>query len=278
MTEEKDELFEKSRMTLGEHLEELRRRLIRALVAVGATFLVAWMFHEDIAALVLRPLHQSVAMLNEYKAELAAKHPDEPWLATPISALPRGDAGASGFFFYMKVCFYFSLAVAGPYVLWEMWRFIAAGLYLKERKLVYRSFPFSALLFVLGILFGYFAFVPYGLYFIVRLSIRQVEYYPEVGMYLTFLTGLSLALGVVFQLPIVMFALGRLGLVDAATFSKYRGHFVVIALIIAAILTPPDPFTQLMMAVPMVVLYEVGIHMARVARRRSVPDSVEAPS
>ena len=159
-------------------------------------------------------------------------------------------------------------------MLWQIWQFVAAGLYEHERRLVGLYFPISALLFVGGIVFGYFVMVPYAQYYLASTTLGRIEYYPEIGKYFTFLKGLSLALGVVFQLPIVMFALTRLGLVEPKQYTKYRGHFIVGALIVAAILTPPDPITQMMMAVPMAGLYELGIVVARVAhkqRQRAMP-------
>lgn len=272
---EKEDPLEKSRMTLGEHLDELRSRLIKATLALLIVFVGTWVFRQEIAAIVLRPLEQTVTWLNEDLVEINQQRlEDDPELERsdlrkPISSMPRGDAAGSGFFFYIKCCFYFSLFIGGPFVLWQLWQFIAAGLYQQEQRMVRRLFPFSLLLFFSGVTFGYFMLVPYGQYFLVRMGLEQVEYYPEIGVYFAFLTSLSLALGAVFQLPILMLALARLELVGPGFYSKYRGHFIVISLLTAAMLTPPDPYTQMLMAIPMVILYELGNVLARLSLRRS---------
>ncbi len=276
--------FEDTRMTLGEHLEELRTRLIRSAIALVAVFVGSYVFVDPIAEFVMAPLGRAIGMLNAdlvdlYEEQLA----DDPALARdtffdpadskhlrePIPTRPRGDAAHSGFFFQLKICLLFALAVAGPYMLWQLWQFIAAGLYAHERRSVYRLFPAAAALFVAGLAFGYTVLVPYGYYFLSRVSLLQIRHDPEVGLYFTFLTNLCLALGAVFQLPIVMTALARVELVQAATFARYRPHFLVGALAVSALLTPPDPITQMMMAVPMVVLYEVGILLARLSARKA---------
>lgn len=271
-------------MTLGEHLEELRTRLIRSAVALVAVFIGSYLFVGPIANFVMAPLGRAIGMLNadlvELHEEELASDPsleraryfepaDSRQLREPIPTRPRGDAAHSGFFFQLKICLLFALAVAGPYMLWQLWQFIAAGLYPHERRSVYRLFPAAAALFVTGVAFGYTVLVPYGYYFLARVSLLQIRHDPEVGLYFTFLNTLCLALGAVFQLPIVMTALARVDLVRAATFARYRPHFLVGALAVSALLTPPDPITQLMMAVPMVLLYEVGILLARLSARRA---------
>lgn len=277
MTE--DEHIEQSRMTLGDHLEELRSRLIKSVLAILIVFVGAWVFHKPIAEVVLQPMKRTVGMLNaELDAHFAEQLKQDPdldreqyfenlGLRYPIPSTPRADAASSGFFLYMKTCLIFSAFVGGPFILWQIWKFIAAGLYKNERRTALRYFPFSMLLFLGGVLFGYFMLVPYGQFYLARMSILQVEYYPEVGLYFTFLTSLSLALGLVFQLPILMLALVRLGLVEARAYGSFRGHFWIISLIVAAVLTPPDPITQLMMALPMVLLYELGNFLGRMAAR-----------
>ena len=159
----------------------------------------------------------------------------------------------------MKMCFYYSLFFGGPYLLWEMWQFVAAGLYRHEKKVVHSYFPTSVGLFVGGVLFGYFVMVPQALYFLARMTLTEIQYFESIGNYWTFLISLTIALGLVFQLPLIMVALAKLDLVPPKTFGKYRGHMVIGALLMSALITPPDPFTQMMMAIPIVILYETGI-------------------
>ena len=282
----RDDPLESSRMSLGAHLDELRKRLLRATVGLFVTFFACWIFHQPIAEIVLEPLERTVNWLNEDLAELYERRlledPElnrdsyfrevdgESVLVDPIPLQPRADAASSGFFFYLKICFYFAIFIAGPFVLWELWQFIAAGLYKKEKRVIHRVFPLSALLFFTGVLFGYFMMLPYGYYFLFGYGLEQTRPDPKLEEYLSFVTTLTLALGVIFQLPLLMMVLSRVGLVEPKSYSKHRGMFWVGSLVLAAILTPPDPFTQLMMAIPMAVLYEVGHLFARLAHRKSL--------
>lgn len=276
--------FAGTRMTLGEHIEELRTRLLRSGIALALVFVGSYLFVNPIARFVMAPHGWAVDWLNAdlvelYEARLAADPslergeffdpPDSQLLVEPVPRRLRADGAHSGFFFQIKVCLLFSLAVAGPFMLWQLWQFIAAGLYQHERRAVYRLFPASGALFVGGLAFGYLVLVPYGYYFLARATLGELRHDPEVGLYFTFLTSLCLALGAVFQLPIVMMALARVELVEVKTFSRYRPHFLVGALFVSAMLTPPDPITQLMMGVPMVLLYELGILLARFSARRA---------
>jgi len=272
-------------MTLGEHLEELRTRVIRAAVAFFVTFVACWIYREEIADLLIVPFDRSVVWLNEYlygyfQKEVAGGVPWSQYFeveapAGPQDILPekrvrdtiRTDLAAGPFVFYLRFSGYFAAFLAGPYVLWQFWQFIAAGLYRRERSVAYRYFPMSVGLFVAGVLFGYFVMVPYALYFLAKIGIHQFEWWQSLDKYATFLSSLTLALGIVFQLPILMVALSKLGLVEPRQYGRYRGHFIVAALVIAAILTPPDPYTQVMMAAPMVVLYELGHVLARLGAR-----------
>ncbi|MFT5052322.1 MAG: sec-independent protein translocase protein TatC [Chlamydiales bacterium] len=278
---EDPESIEDSRMSLADHLAELRTRVMRSVIAIGLVFVVAWTFHETLADWVFQPYERAAAMLNEELGERFDAHVEQDptrWEEFFTSEDPdqrevrvelrvpekmRGDAASQGFFFYMRVCFMFALFFGGPVLLWQMWQFIAAGLYKRERNLTMRYFPLSVLLFVSGVLFGYFMMVPYALYFLARMTLEQIHYWESIDNYWSFLTSLTLALGAVFQLPVVMLGLTRLGLAGPAQFSAYRGHFIVVALVMAAVLTPPDPFTQMLMAIPMVVLYEFGNLMSR---------------
>jgi Tat protein translocase TatC len=290
-TKVEEDPVEESRMSLGAHLDELRSRLLRAAIGLGLAFVGCWVFHQQIAEIVLEPLERTVSWLNEdlvelYEVRLAEdsslsrdeyfREVEGGWaLVDPIPLQPRADAASSGIFFYLKICFYFAFFLAGPIVLWELWQFIAAGLYPSEKRIIHRVFPFSALLFFAGVLFGYFMMLPYGYYFLFGYGLEQTRPDPKLEEYLSFVTNLTLALGVVFQLPLVMMVLSRVGIVEPASYSKRRGTFWISSLVIAAVLTPPDPFTQMMMAIPMAVLYEFGYLLARISHRKAALSEAE---
>jgi len=279
---------EQSRMTLGEHLEELKVRLVRSAVALSVVFAVAWAYNTEVARIALAPLEEKARpMLNEvlFKHDMERLYGHgEPtqeelekvfWNGVPSvenlrEPIPhaRSDSPGSGFIFYLKVCGFAAFFIAGPYVLWQLWAFIAAGLYRKERRAVYRYFPAGVVLFFAGVLFGYFYLVPYAYYYLTKIGIASIRHEPLIEPYLVFLKSLGLGMGIVFQLPILMMGVTRAGLIEPAQYSKFRGHFVVGAFVVAAVLTPPDPYTMVMMALPMVVLYEAGIMLAKFAARR----------
>ena len=323
MATEQEDPVEETRMTLGQHLDELRVRLIRSAVALLLFFIVGWCFKSQVAEVVLAPAEQKaipwlnlliferetadlvengmpneeqlreaftagpwfdslVARLGEVADQAGGEPTEEELLAVfeedlvtvehlehRIDDKLRADAASGGMIFYLKVCFYFALFLGGPYVIWQVWAFIAAGLYKREKKYVYRYAPFSMALFLAGVVFGYYYMVPYAQYFLAEMGIEDFRYDFRLEIYLNFFTKLSLGLGIVFQLPILMLGLSRMGLAEPSMFSKYRGHFWIGALVIAAMLTPPDPYTQLMMAGPMALLYEVGLILSRIGWKKS---------
>jgi sec-independent protein translocase protein TatC len=159
-----------------------------------------------------------------------------------------------------------------------MWQFIAAGLYKHEKRLVHVYFPFSVGLFLTGVVFCYVWVLPVGLYFLSStLRIDQIKPTMTSDKYFDFLSTMCLAMGAVFQLPILMIFLSSLGIIEPRTYSRYRPHFLVIALFVAAIVTPgPDYYSQILMTIPMYILYEVGILVSRWrARPRKHPDGAQ---
>ena len=286
--------FEGTRMSLGDHLDELRKRLFRGVVAVAVMFLIGWAFYEQLGAVALRPMHQALARINAAQVEkLEEQLAEDPALprslfftsddpanhelreryAVPETAVALGFG--EGFSFALRVSLYFALCFGAPILLWQLWQFVAAGLYPHERRTVLWFFPFSVLLFAAGVLFGYFVMVPWGFYFLATaFAPEEIAFLPRLSDYFSLMTALTVALGAIFQLPLVMNALVRVDLVDRGTFARYRPHFAVAAFVIGGMLTPPDPFTQSMMAVPMVLLYELGIQSARLVRRPAPREAV----
>ena len=286
MAEQQDP-FQHTRMTLGEHLRELRTRLFRSVLALVGSFLVCWFFYPQIFDVVEAPM---LKVLTEVDADQRAKY--EKLLAEERRvdpAVPRTKYFRSedptrtellpeltvptrmtmvgigeGFSVVMRITLIAALVLGMPVMLWQMWKFVAAGLYQHERRAVLTYFPISIGLFVAGVLFGYFVMCPYGFSFMVKVfPPEKVQYIAAVGPYLEWLQAVTLALGLVFELPLLMFALVRIGIVERATFAKFRPHFIVAAFVIGGILTPPDPITQFLAALPMIGLYEVGLLWTR---------------
>jgi sec-independent protein translocase protein TatC len=272
----------RTRMSLGEHLEELRKRLFRGVLALLATFVVAWILQRPIIELVVWPFQQGMGWLYPDLVadaeEHLAQHPElarEELFESADPAekeLKNWDPRLSvttvneGFFFQVKVCAYVALVAGGPFLLWQVWQFIGAGLYKRERRAILRYFPASVVLFVAGASFSFAFVVPYCMYYLNSgIPVWLARPVISIGEYLGFLTAMCFWMGVTWQLPVIMTFLARFGLVQPKTFARLRAHWVVGALVIAAIVTPPDIYSQLMMAVPMIVLYELGILCARLA-------------
>ena len=281
MAEEKDP-FEGTRMSLAQHLEELRKRLLRGTIAVAIVFCVAWEFRDEISKAILWPLDRAVTLLNRDEVEkqetFLKEHPDHPrsevfetddpadkHLRKSYSSLPQVIGIGEGFFFAFRNCIYAALFIGGPVLLWQMWGFIAAGLYPKEKRMVMGYFPLSVLLFVTGVAMSFFIMVPYGIYYLqITLPADLAEFRPSLSEYMAFLSNTSLWAGVIFQMPIVIQVLIRLDLVEARTFSKFRKHFIIASFLISGIVTPSaDPYSQTFLAIPMWLLYEIGILMGR---------------
>jgi len=228
------------------HLEELRRRLIACAIAVGASFVACYFFSEPLFQILIGPL----------KANMPA---GERLIYTNLPEM---------FFTYLKTAFVAALMLAAPFIFYEIWMFVAPGLYQKEKKYVIPFVVFSSILFVGGALFGYFVVFPFGFKFFLAFANEYVQALPSVKQYFSFSIKLLFAFGVVFELPVVVFFLARVGLITADLMRKQRKYAILLIFVVAAILTPPDVITQLMMAGPLIILYEIGVFIARIAQRK----------
>ena len=258
-TQPKDEL-EGTEQPFVSHLVELRDRLVRALVAVGLAFgvLCLWPGPSTLYDLLASPL---VQQLPE-GAKLIATNPISPFLV-PV-----------------KVTLMAALLVALPVVLYQLWAFVAPGLYSHEKKLVLPLVVSSTLLFFMGVGFCYFFVFGKVFAFIQSFAPKSITAAPDIEAYLGFVLSMFIAFGAAFEVPIAVVVLARMGLVSIAKLKEFRSYFIVLAFIIAAVITPPDIVSQLSLAIPMCILYEVGILAAKVfIKHTQAPDAeVENPS
>lgn len=241
------------------HLEELRRRLIICFIAVAVGFLVAYGFAEEIFQILMRPIIRVLPFENP---------PQKPSLIfTGI---------AEGFLTYLKVAFLTGLFLAVPVIFYELWKFVAPGLYRHEKRYVLPFVLLSTVFFVGGALFGYFVVFPIGFQFFIKTFTTEfIKPLPSIKEYLSFSTKLLMAFGIVFELPLLIFFLSRIGVVNAAFLSRQRKYAVLIIFIVAATITPPDIISQLMMAGPLIVLYEIGVIVARLFGKKAIPATVD---
>ena len=228
------------KMSFLDHLEELRKRLLISLAAAAGGFFVCWAFAEKIYGKLQEPLTHFLA-------------PGDKLAYTRLTA---------PFFLYMKVAFFAGLFVAAPVILLQLWLFVAPGLYKKERRMAAPFIIFGSLFFIAGGYFGYRFLLPATCSFFMETG-RQFKQVITVDDYFSFSSTIILATGLVFETPILIFFLARLGIVTPAFLMQKFKYAVVLAFVIAAIVTPtPDMVTQSALAIPMILLYLIGVVVA----------------
>lgn len=242
------------RMSLLDHLTELRDRVIRAGLAVILAFFLAW------------PLVPQV-----FTALTSPAAPYFPEGASFIFTRP-----AEKFVVDLRLALFAAIFLSLPVVAYQAWRFIAPGLYRHEKAMVLPFVFFFTAFFVGGAAFSYFLVLPWTMQFFLDMGTENLKPMLNISDYLGFATSMLLSFGVVFELPLVMFFLGRLGLVRADMLAAYRRHAVVVLFIVAAILTPPDVISQIAMGVPLYLLYELSIIVVRLWGRPA-PGADAAP-
>jgi len=232
-----------------QHLFELRDRLIRALIAVA------------VAAAVLSVFPGPAALYDLLAHPLVANLPKGATLiATSV---------ISPFMVPLKILLMTAFLIALPVVLWQVWAFVAPGLYSHEKKLVLPLVISSTVLFFLGVAFCYFFVFGQVFKFIQGFAPKSITAAPDIEAYLSFVLTMFLAFGLAFEVPIVVIVLARMGLVSIQKLKDFRGYFIVLAFIIAAIVTPPDVVSQLALAIPMCLLYELGIWASKLFIRHT---------
>lgn len=229
------------------HLDELRKRLITSFVAVGIGFVASYAFKEKLFYILVAPLKQAMKSGDS----LIYTH------------LPEA------FFTFLKTALISGILLASPVLLYQFWMFIAPGLYDREKKMMIPILFLSTLFFTGGALFGYFIVFPWGFKFFLSFATDTIRPMPSMREYLGFASKLLLAFGIVFELPLVITFLAKLGIVSVEFLKKNRKYAVLIFFVGAAMLTPPDVVTQIMMALPLMLLYEVSIIGARIFGKKS---------
>jgi len=244
-------------MSLMQHLEELRKRIVRAAVAWFVAFMACYTYAEEMYLIISRPLRE---------------------------ALPPGTklvflTATEPFFAYLKIGAFTGLLVALPYIFLQLWGFIAPGLYAHEKRYVIPFVVLSSGCFLAGTAFGFIVAFPLMFGFLVQAGTAGGEVVPmlSMGSYLSLAGQMLLAFGITFELPIVIFFLARMGVVGYDFLSRNRKYALLICFILGAIFSPPDVISQTVLAVPMFILYEVGIWLAYFFGKKKAPVE-EAPA
>ena len=237
-----------STMSLGDHLEELRMRLIRALLGLGLGAVICLVLCSKIIAFIAKPL---------------ARVMGEDFILQTLSP-------ADGIISYIKIALISGLILSSPWVFYQIWMFVAAGLYPHEKRYVHLATPFSAILFVTGALFFVLVVAPLTLGFLVKFNERVLGVSSNFTFanYISFVTMLMLVFGIAFQTPIAIFFLNRTGLVSIEGLRKSRKFVLLGIFVVAAMATPPDVVSQITLGIPLYLLFELGIVLSWFASRR----------
>lgn len=241
--------------TLLSHLVELRTRLLRIAAAVVVVFVVMLPFAGEIFELVAKPLLDVL--------------PGEKMIATQV---------ASPLLTPFKTTFYAALFTAMPVVLYQVWAFVAPGLYMKEKRFAMPLLASSILLFYAGIAFAYFVVFPLVFGFFTAIAPATVEVQPDIAQFLDFITTIILAFGIAFEVPVATVLIVWTGLTSPEKLAKARPYVFLLAFVLGMFLTPPDFISQTLLAVPIYLLYEIGIFMSKVFVNKRAEDSDEEPA
>jgi sec-independent protein translocase protein TatC len=240
-------------MGFFDHLEELRWRIIKALAGVVLGMILCWIFIDPLVnEFLLRPILEINRNLEPGQQPIKLQN-----------LKPFGQV-----FLYMEVAIAGGIILSIPNLLYQLWAFIAPGLLPKERKYIRAIVAFSSLCFLSGIAFAYFVIIPSAMSFFAGFGTPEIENDIAISEYMSFIISVMLAAGVVFELPMVSWFLSRLGILTPAFMRKYRRHAIVIIFILAAVLTPgTDPVSQLLLGIPLIILYEISIWVSGWAAR-----------
>ena len=255
-TPTKDDELAGTEQPFVQHLMELRDRLVKACIAIAVAAAFLFFFPGP------GPLYD--------------------FLAAPLVAhLPKGatliaTSVISPFMVPLKILLMAAFLMALPFVLWQVWAFVAPGLYSHEKKLVLPLVVSSTLLFLIGVAFCYYLVFGQVFAFIQSFAPKSITAAPDIEAYLSFVLSMFLAFGMAFEVPVAVVVLARMGVVSVQKLREFRGYFIVLAFVVAAIVTPPDVVSQLSLAIPMCVLYEVGIWAAQIfIKHTKAPEDAE---
>ncbi|MBN2034398.1 MAG: twin-arginine translocase subunit TatC [Deltaproteobacteria bacterium] len=238
---------------LMSHLEELRKRLIACALAIGLCFALTYAFSEKLFAILAYPLK---------------------------SYLPEGDRLIftnlpEMFFVYIKTALVSGLLLAAPFIFFQIWMFVAPGLFRNEKKYVFPFVFCSTFLFIGGALFGYFVVFPFGFRFFLGFANEYIQALPSVKQYFSLSIKLLLGFGLIFELPVLAFFLGRMGVISVNHLRKQRRYAILLIFVVSAILTPPDVITQIMMAGPLLILFELSVIIVKLAEKKKTTGEEE---
>ncbi len=241
-TKKKKEALEQNEkvMPFLDHLDELRTRLLHSIITIIVTTIICYFFSREIMAFLTKPFPHKLIFL----------------------------APAESFMIHIKISMFAGIFLSLPYLFYQLWKFVAPGLLGKEKKYIPTIVFFSTFFFLLGASFCFFTVIPIGLNFLLSWQADNIIPTISVKEYLKFVTMLIFVFGIVFELPLLSYFLTRMGLLNPQFMSKHRRYSTVIIFIVAAILTPPDVISQILLAIPLLLLYEISIIVSKVVYKK----------
>lgn len=242
--------MDEQKLPLTSHLQELRKRLVLSFIAVGAGFAICYAFSQQLFGILSQPL---------------------------LEMMPSGGSliftsVAEAFFTYMKVAFIAGLILASPFVLYQVWAFVAPGLYRHEKRYVIPFVAAGSFFFALGVSFAYFVAIPVGFRFLLSYATDFIRPMPSMKEYLSFSIKFLLAFGLVFEFPVILVLLARIGIIDAKTLARHRKYAILLIFVFAAVITPPDVVSQVLLALPLMGLYELSIFLSNIFGKKRKAD------
>lgn len=241
-----------------DHLEELRWHVIRAGIAVIVFAVVALVFQKEVFEYIVYAPKKAEFITYRIFCSIS----DVTCFSPPVLPLITRELGEQ-FFIGLTVSIYLGIIASFPYIFYEFWKFIRPGLYESELKIANRLIGVTSFLFILGVSFGYFIIAPFAITFLGNYSVgTEAVNSPTLASYVSYLTMFTIPVGLAFELPIVVYFLARIGILGPETMKKFRREAFLVIFIVAAIITPPDAITQILVGIPMYILYEVSITVA----------------
>lgn len=258
-------------MSFLDHLEELRWHIIRSISAIFVIAIAVFLSKNFIFSILFAPKQDDF-----FTYRLFCRISEMTCFGPPEFELITRQLGEQ-FFTHIKVSLWVGLILAFPYVFWEIWKFIKPGLYKNEVKAARGIVFYCSILFILGVLFGYYIISPFAITFLAGYSVgSEALSKPTLSSYVNYMTMFTIPTGVVFELPIFVYFFSKIGLLTPALMKKYRKHAIIIILILAAIITPPDIMTQFLIGIPIFILYEIGIFISARVQKKAQKAEKEA--
>jgi len=256
-------------MSFLEHLEEFRWHIIRAFLSIGVFAIVAFIFREQIWYYIILAPSRADFWTYEMFCRLGGITGADFFCVDEMNFIIQSRRMTAQFTMALVSSFVIGLIVAFPYAFWEFWRFIKPGLYPNEKNLSRGAVFFVTLLFLTGILFGYYIVAPISINFLTNFTLDDsIMNEIDLSSYVSTVMMLVLACGIMFQLPVVVYFLTKAGIITPAFLKAYRKHAIVVILVISALITPPDVISQILMCFPLLLLYEISIVVANAIKRK----------